>query len=192
MWRYAPHFICISSVPIWGIAAQLSVAFVTALVAIAVYRIQADKLFLEFRDKRDQALTAFVTACHNRLLAISTISTADLVGLIDPEKLEAGNREVMLTAQVLRSWFGSEVHTAALGCEAAMMTALRTKMEWCVSPQVNNFSKVSEAHLEAYTSINLVRLAAGPYINAGRRGLGGWQRIRATIAMGRSGNRALP
>lgn len=172
--------------PTWGITAQISVAFVTALVAIAVYRVQADKLFLEFRDKRDQALTAFVTACHNRLLAISAISTADMVGLIDPEKLEAGNREVMRTAQVLRSWFGSEVETEALECEAAMMTALRMKMEWCVNPHANKFSEVSEAQIEAYTSINRLLLAAGPYINAGRRGLALSQRVRATIAMRKS------
>lgn len=170
--------------PTWGIIAQLAVALMTALVAIAVYRVQADKLFLEFRDKRDQALTAFLEACESRQQAIADISKADMVGLVDPEKYEARNRDVIRTAAVARMWFGKEVARAIAECEAEMMTAHRAKMEWCANPKPNFFSEsVIQPHMNAYSAIHRVRLVAGPYLNAGRRGLNAWQRLWVCIRM---------
>lgn len=176
--------------PVWGVAAQLLVAFLGALVAIAVYRVQADKLFLEFRDERDKALTAFLEACERRQQLISSISKADMVGLVDPDRFEAGNREVIRTAAVVRQWFGPEIGRAVSGCEAAMMNALKAKMEWFANGEPAGFpANVVQPHLDAYTAISWVRLLAAPYLAAGRRGLSAPQRVRAALVSRRGGAR---
>ncbi len=175
--------------PTWGIIAQLSISVVTAIVAVALYRLQADKLFLDFRDKRALALADYTKAAHARLVVVSSIGVPDIIGLIDPDRLNAGNAERYATAAVLRTWFGHEVGLLITRCEKSLDLAYERKVGWCADPdgKAANYDDVSGAILAAYRAVAELSAAAAPYLDAGRRGLTPLQRIRAATRSVRRG-----
>lgn len=160
--------------------AQLSLSAATAVVAFSVYRVQADKLFLEFRDKRALALEAYSEAVRSRLEVISALTIGDVTGFINAAKLDDGMREVSRTSSTLRSWFGAEVGVTIQNCEVALIDAFNRKFEWCaaIPPSPALFNKVSDAILDAYSAAQRVADAAVPYLYVERRGLTLSQRTR--------------
>ena len=155
----------------WLTVGQLTLTGATAMVAFAVYRVQADKLFLEMRDKRSAALEEYQDAIRGYLSHITSLSRENVD--LDASALQAVAVRLWTAERGIAAWFGPECVAAAKVVEAKLKEALAAKVDWCITakPDPREFPTAIGKHLAAGHSYTSLAELCRPYIAAGRRGL---------------------
>ena len=165
-------------------AAQLALSAATAAVAFAVYRVQADKLFLEMRESRIAALDRYRDAMNARLAQVSAINGVNWAEQLTVENLQAPMPAQWTAELEIKRWFGPEMQPLMKATDHAVGEAMQAKVSWCTTDRgkAGDFQLVSGMHFSALKVLDETLGAANPYIQAGRRGLP----LSATVDLWRS------
>jgi hypothetical protein len=157
----------------WASAGQLALSAATAAVAFAVYRVQADKLFLEMRDNRIAVIDRYRDAMSGRLAHISGITRANLDTELSAEQIQERMSKQWSAELGVKRWFGAELELLMKTTDLAFLEATQEKIRWCQAErrQGANYQLVMEQHHAALKALERVLEAANPHIQAGRRGL---------------------
>lgn len=163
---------------------QIALSTATATIAFAVYRIQADKLFLDLREKRAGALEAFRKAFDDRLAEYAQMTKVDVDSRISTAASSPALTALWRTKVDLGEWFGDEIVRAAEDAERAINAFAEAKVTWCYNGTPPTYSAVQDLHFAAFKAHQAVTEAAKPYIAAGRRGLPFTLRHRRNVVLG--------
>lgn len=154
---------------------QTALSAGTLAVALLVYLVQADKLFLDMRDRRLAALDRFRSAARSRWEGISRSRYEDGQNYHASEAHEAMMAEYWDAERDLSLWFGPEVEPIAKEVGAKLMDWEQEKIrylgQFSGARTPGDYNAVSDAMMAADKTMGDLLDAAKPYVAAGRRGL---------------------
>jgi hypothetical protein len=153
---------------------QIMLSAGTLAVACLVYRVQADKLFLEMRGERLASLDRFKTAASARFTYILGIKFENLENILGSEH-ETMMRAYWDAQRDLSLWFGPDVYEASKAVDAALgeweQRVIRFESEMPPRRNLAAHSHALDGMTAADKMMGALVQSAHPYIAAGRRGL---------------------
>jgi hypothetical protein len=159
--------------PPWTPIIQSIVSAGAAAVAFAVYRVQADKLFLEMREKRLATLDAFREVMRSRNLLYLSITRNNVDEVVGGDAFAQNMSRYWEAERELSLWFGNEVSAAATVADKALSAFVQALISWASMDKhdPDAFEASNKSYFAADKAFSSVIDRARPYVAAGRRGL---------------------